>query len=289
MKKRRSLVTVLALGLFFCFGLPLSQGAPVSDQIPVQGRLTDAGGIPLNGAYTINFWVYDVADGGGPICGNIVTPNVAVINGLFNVTLDLCQGATNGKQLYLGVKVGDDPEMTPRLPIITVPYAQNLRPGATIQGANSFVFAPGTAFARNSDDTAVTWGLSGASAVIRRGDALVGTKHIRIPITIPTVLYGKPVRVTNVTVYYRCQDGAANFITETELYKQTDADTFVALVNDTTHRTSNVAANYSLATDPANYTFTSGQGLALRLGLFFSDSVNYIQIGGVRVTLDTTY
>lgn len=41
----------------------------------------------------------------------------------------------DGKQLYLGVEVGSDGEMTPRSFIDNVPYAWSLRPGANIIGA----------------------------------------------------------------------------------------------------------------------------------------------------------
>jgi hypothetical protein len=47
-----------------------------------------------------------------------------------------------GDQLYLGVKVDADAEMSPRQPIYAVPYARSLRPGADIRGeiaANSIL------------------------------------------------------------------------------------------------------------------------------------------------------
>jgi len=104
------------------------------------------------------------------------------------------------------------------------------------------------------------------------------------------VLYGQPVRVTQVTVYYKCEDGAQGYMTETELIKQTDADSFVELVNDTTNRQSNTATTYTIATDSAYNTLSAGEGsMALRLGLFFNDDNNFVQIGGVRLTLVTDY
>jgi len=153
--------------------------------------------------------------------------------------------------------------------------------------ANSYVFVPGTAFIKETDTDTTRWDLSGGSALIHRGGVAIGTKHIRIPIALPSVLYDQPVRVTSVTVYYKCQDGTVNYISETELYKQTSADSFVSLANDTTNRTSDTATSYSLATDSANNTLSSSQGiLTLRLGLFFNDDNNYVQIGGVRLTLE---
>jgi hypothetical protein len=56
-------------------------------------------------------------------------------NGLFNVTVTGCDNTNiSGEQLYMGVQVDADVEMTPRQPIYAVPYARSLRPGADIQG-----------------------------------------------------------------------------------------------------------------------------------------------------------
>ena len=142
---------------------------------------------------------------------------------------------------------------------------------------------------QSSDPT--RWDLSDATArIFSGGSPLPATRHIRIPITLPSVLYGQPVRVTGITVYYKCMNSAQAYIAETELYKQLDADSSVPLINDTVHRTSGTATSYSLATDSANNILSSSQGIvSLRIGIFFNDDTNYVQIGGVRVTLDHTY
>jgi hypothetical protein len=255
--------------------------------VPIQGRLTDAAGNALNGDYSIVATIYDAASGGTALCSNTGTTSVA--NGLFMLKMLCWNQSINGQQLYLGIKVGDDPEMTPRQEIYPVPYAVTVYPGAIIKGDTSYVFVPGTAFVKNTSDDSTRWATSGGAAIIRRGTT-AGDKHIRIPITIPAVLYGQPVRVTSVRVYYRCQDGTNNYITETELYKMTDADSFVSLVNDSTNRQSNTAASYTLATDSAQNTLSENQGiLTLRLRLNFADDNDYVQIGGVRLTLETTY
>ena len=304
MKVERIFNVLLALVLLLSVGAQLSQAqakgqapmpqqspqaAVLTDQIPIQGRLTDANGIPLNGTYTVQFIVYDAAEGGAVLCGNWFT-SIPVTNGLFNSTIDLCDAidAFEGDQLYLGVKVGADPEMTPRQPILAVPYAFNVKPGAVIKGANSYLFVPGTDFVKELDTDTTRWDMAGGAAMIRRG-AVAGPKNIRIPITIPAVLYGQPVRVTGITVYYKCSSSANGYITGTYLYKMTDADSWDLLVNDAGDRTSNTATSYSISTDSANNTLSSSQGiLTLRLGLAFSDNTNYIQIGGVRLTLDHT-
>lgn len=105
--------------------------AEMNDAIPFQGVLTDDSGNPLSGVFTITFAIYDVATGGTPLCQD--TDTVGVDNGIFNGNMDSCTSSNiDGRQLWLGIKVGEDDEMTPRRPIYAVPYAWSLRPGANI-------------------------------------------------------------------------------------------------------------------------------------------------------------
>jgi len=156
MKERRILVCVLALGLLLALAVGLSQAqgpeppegdvrpqgetgvtAIVGGAIPIQGRLTDANGNPLNGTYSIRFRLYDAASGGSVVCED--TNSVEVTNGLFNSEIyGNCDSSDiNGRQLYLGIKVGADDEMTDRQAIYPVPYAFSLKPGADISGTIS--------------------------------------------------------------------------------------------------------------------------------------------------------
>ena len=103
----------------------------LNDAIPIQGRLTDETGNPVSGVFTITFAIYDVATDGYPLCQD--TDSVGVDNGLFHGSMDNCtSNSIDGRQLWLGIKVGEDDEMTPRRPIYAVPYAWSLRPGANI-------------------------------------------------------------------------------------------------------------------------------------------------------------
>ncbi|UCD17873.1 MAG: hypothetical protein JSV44_02915, partial [Candidatus Zixiibacteriota bacterium] len=97
--------------------------------INYQGRLTDIGGEPLNGDYSIIFAIYNDPELSEP--GNIIWqeihPSVTVTDGLFNVLLG---SVTQFNALffkdtlrYLGIKVGDDPEIFPRSRITTVAYS----------------------------------------------------------------------------------------------------------------------------------------------------------------------
>jgi hypothetical protein len=146
MKRKWILVSMFLVVLLLTVGVGLSQaqgpeppeeqpvGASpsVSGAVPIQGRLTDASGNPLDGNYDITARIYAAETGGPELCGDMYS--VTVDNGLFNMKIDDCTASDiNGQQLYLGIKVGSsDPEMIPRQPIYPVPYAWSLRPGAII-------------------------------------------------------------------------------------------------------------------------------------------------------------
>ena len=103
----------------------------VTGNIPIQGRLTDASGNPLNGDYNVTARIYATEIGGTLLCGG--TYSLTVDNGLFNIEVGGCSAlVVSGAQLYVGIQVGSDPEMIPRQPIYPVPYAWSLRPGAII-------------------------------------------------------------------------------------------------------------------------------------------------------------
>ena len=147
MKGQRMLVGAVVVGLLLVLAVGLTQaqepgpengtlaesevGAAMEDIVPIQGRLTDASSNPLTGTYDITFSIYDRATGGTALCTDL--DSVQVTEGLFSAELNFCTGDDiDGRQLWLGVKVGSDPEMTPRQGIYAVPYAWSLRPGAVI-------------------------------------------------------------------------------------------------------------------------------------------------------------
>jgi len=296
------LMGLLILGLMLILAVGLTQAqelnpedeatpeeeAGVSSVVPIQGLLTDASGNPLNGTHLVTASIYNGVSGGTALCTD--DDNVTVENGLFYMNMNFCNATDiSGDQLYLGIQVGSDPEMTPRRAIYPVPYAWTVKPGAIIKGATSYVFVPGNLFFKNDSTDSTRWEMSGGAARIFRG-AVAGSKNIRIPITLPSVLYGQPVRVTHITIYYKCSNGAQAYITETQLYKHTDADSWQTLVNNTTSRQSNSATNYYITTDGGFNTLSSSQGiLSLRLKLAFSNNTDYVQIAGVRLTLSHNY
>lgn len=78
-----------------------------------------------NGTYTVVFSIYDVPEGGSVIW--METHNVDTKKGLYSVLLgsitSLTASLLNGPEKYLGIRVENDPEMTPRKRIVSVAYA----------------------------------------------------------------------------------------------------------------------------------------------------------------------
>jgi hypothetical protein len=98
--------------------------------IAYQGRLADADGNPITDTVNMEFRLYDVASGGVPLWEEQWTGSngVQVSDGLFNVMLgsltSIPQSVITGHDsLFLGITVGTDDEMTPRVQLGTVPFA----------------------------------------------------------------------------------------------------------------------------------------------------------------------
>ncbi len=109
--------------------------ADVPAQLTEQGRLFDtssdaSAGTPVNGATNFVFTIYDAAAAGTPLWTEKQT--IALDSGFFSAVLGestpippatLVSAAQGGKTLYLGITVNDDAELSPRQPLLSVPYA----------------------------------------------------------------------------------------------------------------------------------------------------------------------
>jgi len=98
--------------------------------IAYQGRLADSAGDPITDTVNMEFRLYDVTAGGAPLWSELWTGAnaVRVSDGLFNVMLgsltQIDQADIAGHdQLWLGITVGTDDEMTPRVQLGSVPFA----------------------------------------------------------------------------------------------------------------------------------------------------------------------
>ncbi len=112
--------------LFSLIILPSSLVADTPQLINFQGKAYDSGGGPLDGTFSIQFRIYDAASGGSSVWSETQSA-VQITDGLFHVLLGsvnpIVDSVFESPDRYLGVKIGSDPEMTPRTRIATVPYS----------------------------------------------------------------------------------------------------------------------------------------------------------------------
>jgi hypothetical protein len=125
--KRRSVMKRLLL-LLGAFMLALSPcRADIPHLINYQGMLTDNAGNPVNEPRDLTFTIYDAPTNGTALWTETHTI-VPIENGLFNVILG---GATapvpdsvfDHPERFLGIRVGTDPELVPRIQLTSVGYA----------------------------------------------------------------------------------------------------------------------------------------------------------------------
>lgn len=94
--------------------------------LPIQGYLTDASSIPLDGTHQIRFRLYDADTAGTSLFEETLDVNVA--DGFFTiylgdtVPLDLAIFRDHA-DVYLGIKVGTDAEASPRLQLASTGFA----------------------------------------------------------------------------------------------------------------------------------------------------------------------
>lgn len=126
---RTSSITIL---LFMLCLFVTSVMALPPNTVSYQGRLTDNAGDPVaDGVHSVTFSIYSSGVGGSLLW--VETLNVTTANGLFSTILGeinpLFTNIFTAPGRFLGIKVESDPEMTPRTPLTSVPFA--------LQSANS--------------------------------------------------------------------------------------------------------------------------------------------------------
>ncbi len=101
-----------------------------TNTIAYQGQLLDANGTPLTGTYDMKFNLYATAEGGTSLWTEEwhEANGVQVTDGLFHVMLGSINTLdqtiiTDNSNLFLGIAIGTDNEMTPRVQLGSVPFA----------------------------------------------------------------------------------------------------------------------------------------------------------------------
>lgn len=119
-----------SLKLFTLYFIPLlCQPLCIYSQSPttlnIQGVLNNANGLPVaDGKYTVTFRVYD-SPVGDVITWSELQPNVDVRQGVFSTILGKINplNFTFDKPFFLGIKIGNDPELSPRIELTAAPYS----------------------------------------------------------------------------------------------------------------------------------------------------------------------
>jgi hypothetical protein len=114
--------------LFICIVTGETLYAQIPRTLSYQGVLTDAAGKPRpNPSYQFTFRLYDVATGGTALWTEQKT--LSVNNGLFATALgdQVAFGAAVkfDRQYWLGIQVGNEPELSPRIALTSVGYSMN--------------------------------------------------------------------------------------------------------------------------------------------------------------------
>ena len=135
--------------------------AAIPQVINYQGRLTDKDDNPLSGNFLVTFRFYDVETGGQSIWeeGHILSIKNCVFNVLMGSVKPL--EVDFNKDLWLGIEVASDGEMTPRIKLASSAYALNAK---SIDMINS------SQLLRNDIDSIMSGSLTLKKNLVLKGD-----------------------------------------------------------------------------------------------------------------------
>lgn len=221
---RRFVIVILAAALVIAAALEVSAQSPST--FVYQGRLTDTTGTPISSQTSnVVFSIYAAASGGTALwasTGQTISPDKG---GVFTIKLGpVLAGVFNGSERYMGIKIGADPEMTPRQVIASTPYAMNANtPGldwvesgggttistssATSNQANVTITAPGAGYAIVTGSGSIYWNVAttaGGLIRVRVADAIndvnetTGVQFLRTAGFPAIGVYSYPFSVTAV-------------------------------------------------------------------------------------------
>ncbi len=193
--KKALCAIILSFCLLTFLASETNAAAGIYKTINFQGKLQDNNGLNVaNGNYSVVFTLYDASSGGSNLWDE--TQTVAVADGVFQVNLgsvDTTIAAVdfNSDSIYLGVKVGADAEMTPRIRFSAVPYAFNAEKVSgltvtnttgtfTLTNAKTFAVANTLSFS-GTDSTAFTFPTGSGTVVTLDSTAILTNKTLTAP------------------------------------------------------------------------------------------------------------
>ena len=114
------------LGIVIILIMSGSLWGGVPQLISYQGLVKDSSGTPLNGSFAVTFRLYSYPDSGIALWTEAHTA-VSINGGLFNVSLGSVSAFAGiepeGDEIWLGITIGGDTEISPRAKWVSVPFA----------------------------------------------------------------------------------------------------------------------------------------------------------------------
>ncbi len=169
--------------LFVTIVMVQAAWAQIPEKVSYQGILTDANGVVVDGTVNLTFKLYE-AETEGIAVWTETQNGVTVSDGIFNVILGSVgdSGITIpfDRQYWLGVTVGEQPELTPLIQLTASPYSLNARSvadnavtsvkiagGQVVKSINSLkddvILTPGANVTITSSDNTLTISAEGAA------------------------------------------------------------------------------------------------------------------------------
>ncbi len=109
--------------------------------INYQGKLTDSGGNPLDGVFSMTFRLYDANSGGSSLWNE--TQSVSVTDGIYSIELGSVSpfpaGLFDNAALYLEIVIGGE-TLSPRQPLTSTAFAMKAADADTLDGRHASAF-----------------------------------------------------------------------------------------------------------------------------------------------------
>lgn len=188
--------------VFICLLFAMVAGRTLQAQVPqllnYQGRL-EVDENPASGTYRFTFSLYPDAEGGTPIWSEV--HDVTVIDGVFNVllgsTTPLTAGLISGQsRLFLGIRVGEEAEMAPRLQLASTAFA--LRAESAAEADQAASVADGAVMTASLADGAVTVDKLADGAAVRSLNGLTGALQLEAGSNVSIAQNGSTLTISSV-------------------------------------------------------------------------------------------
>ncbi len=156
--------------------------------------------------------------------------------------------------------------------------------GIIQSSARSYIWISGNNLRKKQSTDSTQFELDTYGGVIVRPGGS-GRRDVMLPVTLPGQLYGQDVTLTGIDVYFKSQSDFDG-IDATFVRRQTGAGSGDTIIADGTDHVCTTACSYHLDLT-TNNILSDEQGVVyIAFQLFFGGSSNYVQIGGVRLTLE---